>query len=54
MNDKTSREKHDIQVPQVMLADTRWFDTINLAMQELLDRLAVTLDETTTAGVGAA
>jgi GMP synthase (glutamine-hydrolysing) len=43
-----------IQTPQVMLADTRRFDTINLAMQELLGRLAATLDETTTAGVGAA
>ena len=43
-----------IQTPQAMFADTRRFDTINLAMQELLDRLAATLDETTTAGVGAA
>lgn len=43
-----------IQTPQAIFADTRRFDTINLAMQELLDRLTATLDETTTAAVGAA
>lgn len=50
MNDNISREKYDIQVPQTMLAGVRRFDTLNRAMQELLDRLAATLDGTTTAG----
>lgn len=43
-----------IQTPQAMFADSRRFDTINHAMQELLDRLAATLSETTAASVGAA